>query len=169
MCLICGSRGLTQRQPAHPVGLVLNLDRIRDQRAAVKFCSAVWGGHRDADKFWQVPRSCGICGAVMRQRGESAAPRRRDRDGREGGREGEEKLAEKEEEEEVQKAPQSFSLSQRPPAQRTLNIWACPPSSLWLKDHCSHFPSSAPEDDDFKLLSDTLNIQVQSFHARICL
>lgn len=54
----------------------------------------------------------------MRQRGESAAPRRRDRDWREGGR-GE---TGRKEEEEVQKAPPSFSLSHRPPAQRTLKL-----------------------------------------------
>ena len=63
----------------------------------------------------------------MRQRGDSAAPRRRDRDGgREGGREGGRGETGRKEEEEVQKAPPSFSLSQRPPAQRTLNIEPVP-------------------------------------------
>lgn len=62
----------------------------------------------------------------MRQRGESAAPRRRDRDGREGGREGGRGETGRTEEEEVQKVPPSFGLSHRPPAQRTLDIEPVP-------------------------------------------
>lgn len=87
MCLSCGSQGLPERRPTHPVGLDLDLNRIRDQRAAAKFCSAGWGGHRDADKFWQVPRFWGNlwCVKTVNQQhrgGETGTG------GREGGREG---------------------------------------------------------------------------------
>lgn len=136
------SRGLREQQPTHPVGLVLNLDRIRDQRAAVKFCSAGWGGHRDADKFWQVPRFCGICGAALwcvnavnQQHwggetgtgGRGASRNWQKRGGGGGGTKG--------------------STVIQPVTQTTRSAdtqyWACP--SVRLKDHCLHFTWLSPE------------------------
>lgn len=139
------SRGLPERQPTHPVGLVLNLDRIRDQRAAVKFCSAGWGGHRDADKFWQVPRSRGICAAALwcvnavnqQHRGgetgtggrEGGRTRRnwQKRGGGGGGTKGSTV---------IQSVTQTTSSADT-------QYWACP--SLRLKGHCLHFTSLSPE------------------------